>query len=150
MQLLDGDLRRADRLQALLGVPGRAARIEHTGDHPLDVEPSLGDLRHDEVRVVAVGGGDEHVRLLDAGLDQRVDLQGRPDREAASRFLPGTPELDIEALKEINLKVGQSTIKMTPGSIEITSPTITIQSQALTEVKSDGMLVVKAPMVNIN
>ena len=39
---------------------------------------------------------------------------------------------------------------MTPGSIEIKSPTITIHSQALTEVKSDGMLVVKAPMVNIN
>lgn len=59
-------------------------------------------------------------------------------------------KLDIEALREINLKVGESTIKMTPGSIEITSPAITIHSQALTEVKSDGMLVVKAPMVNIN
>lgn len=59
-------------------------------------------------------------------------------------------KLDVEALTEINLKVGESTIKMTPGSIEIKSPTITIHSQALTEVKSDGILVVKAPMVNIN
>ena len=59
-------------------------------------------------------------------------------------------KLDVEALTEINLKVGESTIKMTPGSIEIKSPTITIHSQALTEVKSDGTLVVKAPMVTIN
>lgn len=59
-------------------------------------------------------------------------------------------KLDVEALTEINLKVGESTIKMTPGSIEIKSPTITIHSQALTEVKSDGALVVKAPMVTIN
>lgn len=59
-------------------------------------------------------------------------------------------KLDVEALREINLKVGQSTIKMTPGSIEITSPKITIHSQALTEVKSDGILTINAPMVNIN
>ena len=56
----------------------------------------------------------------------------------------------VEALTEINLKVGESTIKMTPGSIEIKSPTITIHSQAMTEVKSDGTVVVKAPMVTIN
>ncbi|MCR4520878.1 MULTISPECIES: type VI secretion system Vgr family protein [Bosea] len=59
-------------------------------------------------------------------------------------------KLDVEALTEINLKVGESTIKMTPGSIEIKSPKITIHSQALTEVKSDGILTVKASMVNIN
>lgn len=59
-------------------------------------------------------------------------------------------KLDVEALREINLKVGESTIKMTPGSIEIRSPKITIHSQALTEVKSDGILTVNAPMVNIN
>ena len=59
-------------------------------------------------------------------------------------------KLDVEALTEINLKVGESTIKMTPGSIEIKSPKITIHSQALTEVKSDGILTVKASLVNIN
>lgn len=59
-------------------------------------------------------------------------------------------KLDIEALREINLKVGESKITMTPGSIEITSPKITIHSQALTEVKSDGILTIKASMVNIN
>ncbi|CAH1660479.1 VgrG protein [Hyphomicrobiales bacterium] len=59
-------------------------------------------------------------------------------------------KLDVEALTEINLKVGESRIKMTPGSIEITSPTITIKSQAVTEVMSDGTTVVKGQMVQIN
>ena len=83
---------------ALLGVPGRAARVEHAGDHPVDVEAPLRDLRDDQVRVVAVGGGDEHVGVLDAGLDQRVDLQRRADREAAARLLPRAAELDVQAL----------------------------------------------------
>lgn len=59
-------------------------------------------------------------------------------------------KLDVEALTEINLKVGESKIKMTPGSIEITSPTITIHSQAMTEVKSDGTVIVKGSMITIN
>lgn len=59
-------------------------------------------------------------------------------------------KLDVEALTEINLKVGESTIKMTPASIEISSPTITIKSTALTEVRSDAMVVVKGGIVTIN
>ena len=45
-----------------------------------DVEAPLGDLGDDEVGVVAVGGGDEDVGLLDAGRDQRVDLERGADR----------------------------------------------------------------------
>lgn len=59
-------------------------------------------------------------------------------------------KLDVEALTEINLKVGESKIKMTPGSIEITSPSIKIKSVGITEVGSDGTVVIKAPMVTIN
>lgn len=81
------------------------------------------------------GGGYSRETTLKKG-DDKLDVQNG--------------KLDIEALREINLKVGESTIKMTPGSIEIKSPKITIHSQALTEVKSDGILVVKASMVNIN
>ncbi|MFJ5370688.1 type VI secretion system Vgr family protein, partial [Bosea sp. CER48] len=47
-------------------------------------------------------------------------------------------KLDVEALTEINLKVGESKIRMTPGSIEITSPTIRIKSVGMTEVASDA------------
>lgn len=59
-------------------------------------------------------------------------------------------KLDIEALTEINLKVGLTEIRMTPASIEISSPSITIKSIGMTQVGSDGMVVVKAPMVTIN
>ena len=59
-------------------------------------------------------------------------------------------KLDIEAFTEINLKVGQSTIKMLPASIEISSPTITIKSIAKTEVLSDAMVIVNGALVKIN
>ena len=59
-------------------------------------------------------------------------------------------DLDIEAQTEINLKVGQSTIKMLPTSIEISSPTITIKSVAKTEVLSDATVIVNGALVKIN
>src|SRR3954452_12021967 len=82
LELLDRDRGRADRVQPLLLVPARAARVEHAHDHLLDTEAAPGDLRDDEVRVVAVGGGDEDVGVLDAGLDERVHLERGADREA--------------------------------------------------------------------
>src|SRR5215216_5928065 len=98
LQLLDRDLGRADGVQALLGVPGGAARVEHARDHPRDLEAAVGELRHDEVRVVAVGRGDEDVGLLDPGLGQRVELERRTDREAPAGLLPRSAELDVEPL----------------------------------------------------
>lgn len=59
-------------------------------------------------------------------------------------------KLDVEAQTEINLKVGQSTIKMLPTSIEISSPTITIKSVAKTEVLSDATVIVNGALVKIN
>lgn len=59
-------------------------------------------------------------------------------------------KLDVEAKTEINLKVGESTIKMLPTSIEISSPTITIKSVAKTEVLSDAMVIINGAMVKIN
>src|SRR4051794_28253500 len=97
LELLDRDLRRADGLHALLAVPRRAARVEHARDHARDVEAPLRDLGDDEVRVVAVRGGDEDVGVLDAGLQQGVDLERGADREAPAGLLPGAAELDVEA-----------------------------------------------------
>src|SRR3954454_10361835 len=97
-ELLDRDLRRADGVDALLAVPGRAPRVEDACDHLRHAEAELSDLRDDEVGVVAVGGGDEHVGLLDPGLRQRVHLERRADREAAAGLLPALAELDVEAL----------------------------------------------------
>lgn len=59
-------------------------------------------------------------------------------------------KLDVEALREINLKVGESTIKMLPASIEISSPTITVKSVAKTEVRSDALVIVNGAIVKIN
>ncbi|HEY5794585.1 MAG TPA: type VI secretion system tip protein TssI/VgrG, partial [Bosea sp. (in: a-proteobacteria)] len=59
-------------------------------------------------------------------------------------------KLDIEARDAINLTVGQSTIKMTPTQIEISSPTIVITSVAKTEVRSDAVVIINGGMVKIN
>ena len=53
-----------------------------------DVEAPLRDLGDHEVRVVAVGGGDEDVGLADAGLLERLDLERRADGEAAAARPP--------------------------------------------------------------
>ena len=63
-----------------------------------DAEPALGDLRHHEVGVVPVRGGDEDVRLVDPRFDQRVELERRADREATAGLLPRLAELDVEPL----------------------------------------------------
>src|SRR4051794_27187675 len=95
---VDRVLRRRDGLQSLLAIPGRAGRIHHTDDHAARFEAPLGDLRDDDVRVVAVGRGDEDVGAVDAGLEQRVDLQGRPDGEQAAAVLPRALLAHVEAL----------------------------------------------------
>ena len=51
-------------------------------------EALLGDLGDDDVRVVAVGRGDEDVGALDPGGDQRLDLEPGADRELAAEVLP--------------------------------------------------------------
>src|SRR4051794_39862627 len=51
---IDRVLRRTDRVQSLLGVPGGAARIEHAHDDARDVEAALRDLRDHEIGVVPV------------------------------------------------------------------------------------------------
>src|SRR3954454_20357126 len=74
---VDRPLRRRDRLQPLLAVPGGARRVHHAAQDAPDLEAPLGDLRDDDVRVVTVGGGDEAVGASDARLQQRIDLQRR-------------------------------------------------------------------------
>lgn len=95
-------------------------------------------VNNTETRVIAPnfpGGG--HAR--------RTTLKNGDDKLAIENG-----KLDVEALTEINLVVGESRIKMTPTSIEITSPTIKIASVAQTEVRSDASVVVKGAIVTIN
>ena len=86
--LIDGLLGRADRLQPPLGVPQGARRVGDAHHDTGDVEPALGQLGDHQIGVVAPRRRHEHIRSLDARLDQSVDLQCRSDREAASRILP--------------------------------------------------------------
>src|SRR5919205_1651828 len=88
LEHLDGVARRADRVQALLGVPLGARRVHDAADHARHLVVLAGDLRDRQVRVVAVGGGDEHVGLLDARLAQRIDLEPVAEREAPAGVLP--------------------------------------------------------------
>jgi hypothetical protein len=85
-------------VQPLLGVPAGARRIEHARDHPLDGEALLRDLGYDQVRVVAVGGGDEHVGAIDPRLHERVHLERGANGELAAGVLPRAVQVDVEAL----------------------------------------------------
>ena len=78
---------RADRAHAQRVVERRAARIEHAHDDVRDAEALLRDLRDDEVRVVAVGGDDDGVGVLHAGLAQHLGVHAVADDEAARPVL---------------------------------------------------------------
>src|SRR3954447_11512341 len=95
---VDRVLRGRDGLHALLGVPRGAGGVHDAAQDAGDIKASLGDLTDDDVGVVPVGGGDEAVGAVDAGLEQRVDLQGGPDREQAAAVLPRAVGPDVEAL----------------------------------------------------
>ena len=86
-QRADGPRGRTDRAQAERVVERRAAGVEHAHDDVRDAEALLGDLRDDEVRVVAVGGDDDGVGVLDPGLAQHVGVHAVPDDEAARPVL---------------------------------------------------------------
>lgn len=122
--------------------------------------------RYNEIKFEDLDG--EEVFEMHAEKDHKVIVQNIETREIGSNFMGGgysrettllkgddkldvqQGKLDVEAMMEINLKVGESKIKMTPTSIEITSPTIRIKSVAQTEVASDAIVVVKGGMVQIN
>src|SRR4051794_9229379 len=84
---LDRGLGGRDDVEAV-GVPRGARRVEDTGDDLGDLEAPLGDLRNHEVGVVPVRRGDEHVRAVDARLQQRIDLERGAHGELAAAVLP--------------------------------------------------------------
>lgn len=84
-------------------------------------------------------------RFVDAEFSRKTTLEDGSDKLDIQNG-----KLDVTASREIIMKVGESTFRMLPNSIEITSPTITIKSVAKTEVLSDGTVIVKGGMVLIN
>ena len=83
-------------MQALALVPFGPQRVEDAGDHGRHLVAALGDLGDDDVGVVAVGGGDEGVGVLDPGGDQSVGLEAGADGELAAEVLPALVEPDLE------------------------------------------------------
>lgn len=100
-----------------------------------DHEVVVNNIETREIGENFQGGGYSRKTTLKKG-DDKLDVENG--------------KLDVETLTEINLKVGESKIRMTPGSIEISSPSITIRSVGLTQVSSDGSVVVKGSIVTIN
>src|SRR5579884_1019964 len=83
---------RADDAEPLRRVELRPRRVEHAHDHGRHLELLLGDLRDHEVRVVAVRGDDDGVRLIDPDLTQERQVHAVADREAAGPALAESPE----------------------------------------------------------
>src|SRR5581483_12182370 len=75
---VDRRLRRANDAQAALAVEVGPRRVEDADDDAPDVEALLGDLADEDVRVVAVGGRDDRVGVLDPRLAQHVDVDALP------------------------------------------------------------------------
>jgi hypothetical protein len=86
------------QVETLFPIPAGARGVHDAHEHLLHAEAPLGDLGDDEVRVVAVGRGDEDVGTLDAGLNEGVGLQRRPQRELAVGFLPAVALPRVETL----------------------------------------------------
>jgi len=55
-----------------------------------------------------------------------------------------------EAMQSIELKVGQSSVKLDPTGVTIQGVMVTIEGQSMTQVKGDGMLILKGGLVTIN
>ena len=59
-------------------------------------------------------------------------------------------KVTINAAQSIELKCGQSSIKLTPGDVTMKSPMITINGEATTTVKAGAMTTIKGGIVKIN
>ncbi len=84
-------------MESLLGVPRGAGRVGDANDHAPDVEPPPSDLRDDQVRVVAAGGGQEHFGALDTRRNQGIHLERRTNREPSPCVFPGSRLVLVEA-----------------------------------------------------
>src|SRR5205823_4597563 len=67
-----------------------AGRVEDPHDRALDAEALLGDLADDDVRVVAVRGHDDGVRLFDTRLSEDVHVHAVTDDEPAGPLVAET------------------------------------------------------------
>src|SRR5439155_1714644 len=94
----------------------RARRVEDADDGTVDAEALLRELADDDVRIVAVGGDDDGVRVVDPRLAEDVGVHPVADDEAAGPVLAEARERplllvdgrDVPALREEPLRHGRA------------------------------------------
>ena len=83
--------------------------------------------------------------------DQTLKVVGKRDVTVEkTQTVTVTQKALFESKKEIEIKVGPSTIKLTPRGIEIKAPKIEIKADTTIDVKAGAKLSEKAPMVEVN
>jgi type VI secretion system secreted protein VgrG len=100
------------------------------GDFIVDVQNGSGSMTfHQNRQVSVVTGNDDH----NVKGTYKLKSEGAMNLESLSK-------ITIESPAEIEIKVGASSIKLTPASIEIKSPIIISEA--------DGINIMKAPLIN--
>ena len=112
-----------------------------------------GTIKHDQTLMVENDQTEtvKHDQKLNVENDRTVKITGVQDTTISkTRTVTVTQKSLLESMKEIELKVGASSIKMTMDKIVITSPQIEIKGTATVKVEAGAMLETKAPMTQQN
>ncbi len=112
-----------------------------------------GTIKHDQTLVVENDQTEtvKHDQKLTVENDRTVKITGVQDTTIQkTRTVTVTQKSLLESKKEIELKVGLSSIKMTMDKIVITAPQIEIKGTATVKVEGGAMLETKAPLAQHN
>jgi type VI secretion system secreted protein VgrG len=94
-------------------------------------------------RTVTLEAGNDTLEIKQGNCSLNIKMGNRAIKIDAGKST-------TEAAQSIELKVGGSTIKLTPASIEIKSAMITIEASGLAQLKAGGTTIVKGGVVLIN
>jgi len=158
-------------------VTGAVYNDKHTLPYDLPGNKSQAGIKSNSTKG---GNGYNELRFDDLKDSEKVTFHGQKDlasvvrnsetREIGEVFSPptgsparktviknGDDKLDVDsgslfitAKMSIELKCGDSKITMTPVSVTIESPTISVKSKVLLEEKSDGIMTMNATLIKIN
>lgn len=93
----------------------------------------------------------ERDQSLTVTRDRTVKIDGKQTTDIQkTRTVTIIDKSLVESKKEIQLKVGPSTITMTMQGIEIKSPTITIKAEATLDMSAGAKATLKAPITQVN
>jgi type VI secretion system secreted protein VgrG len=125
-----------------------------TGDHTLTIEAGNQVISTKRNRTERIEGNSD--LKLTGNLTEDVG-GNHSEKVGGNATLIANGNIKIEALGTIEIKTGGSTIKLTPASIEIKSPMITVEasgtaklSAPMTNVEAAAILILKGGMTMIN